>query len=241
VSDESQGPGWWLASDGKWYPPEQAPGYQPPGAAPAASTGTADIGAAVSYGWAKFSQNAGPVLVIVLIPVGIQLVLSLIANLTVDSFAGMAIFNIISFVISLVTAIGIFNAGLLLTAGETPDVGRAYSSDRWGEWILFALVWGLMVGIGAIFCGVGALIVVAIWGLAPFYFIDRRMSLGEALRASTERTGQVPGLRVSLGLLPLVGIVGVFACGIGLFVTMPIAYIGAAYLYRVANNQPVAA
>ncbi|MGO8872964.1 MAG: hypothetical protein ACLQPH_16485 [Acidimicrobiales bacterium] len=25
MSDTSQGPGWWLASDGRWYPPEQAP------------------------------------------------------------------------------------------------------------------------------------------------------------------------------------------------------------------------
>lgn len=30
MSDTSQGPGWWLASDGKWYPPEQAPQPQPP-------------------------------------------------------------------------------------------------------------------------------------------------------------------------------------------------------------------
>lgn len=29
MSDFSQGPGWWQASDGKWYPPEQAPGAQP--------------------------------------------------------------------------------------------------------------------------------------------------------------------------------------------------------------------
>lgn len=26
MSETSQGPGWWLASDGKWYPPESAPG-----------------------------------------------------------------------------------------------------------------------------------------------------------------------------------------------------------------------
>lgn len=31
MSDVSQGPGWWQASDGKWYPPEQAPGGPPPG------------------------------------------------------------------------------------------------------------------------------------------------------------------------------------------------------------------
>lgn len=29
MSDTSQGPGWWLASDGKWYPPERHPGYRP--------------------------------------------------------------------------------------------------------------------------------------------------------------------------------------------------------------------
>jgi hypothetical protein len=34
MSDTSQGPGWWLASDGKWYPPEQwtgPPNTSPPG------------------------------------------------------------------------------------------------------------------------------------------------------------------------------------------------------------------
>jgi len=30
MSDTSQGPGWWVASDGKWYPPQDAP--PPPGA-----------------------------------------------------------------------------------------------------------------------------------------------------------------------------------------------------------------
>lgn len=34
MSDVSQGPGWWQASDGKWYPPEQAAGAAP-AAAPA--------------------------------------------------------------------------------------------------------------------------------------------------------------------------------------------------------------
>jgi Domain of unknown function (DUF4190) len=36
MSDTSQGPGWWLASDGKWYPPEQWTG---PGAAGTTPTG----------------------------------------------------------------------------------------------------------------------------------------------------------------------------------------------------------
>jgi type II secretory pathway pseudopilin PulG len=30
MSDTSEGPGWWQASDGKWYRPEQHPNYLPP-------------------------------------------------------------------------------------------------------------------------------------------------------------------------------------------------------------------
>lgn len=30
MSDQSRGPGWWLASDGKWYPPDRHVNYRPP-------------------------------------------------------------------------------------------------------------------------------------------------------------------------------------------------------------------
>ena len=43
MSDVSQGPGWWQASDGRWYPPEQHPGARaalpPPGMVPGAAPG----------------------------------------------------------------------------------------------------------------------------------------------------------------------------------------------------------
>ena len=54
MSDVAQGPGWWIASDGKWYPPEshpsvraQAPAKAPvKGAVPSRSTGGPANGAA---------------------------------------------------------------------------------------------------------------------------------------------------------------------------------------------------
>jgi len=30
MSDSQRGPGWWIASDGRWYPPELHPNYRPP-------------------------------------------------------------------------------------------------------------------------------------------------------------------------------------------------------------------
>jgi hypothetical protein len=38
MSDTSQGPGWWQASDGKWYSPEQHPDYQTPAPPPAGAS-----------------------------------------------------------------------------------------------------------------------------------------------------------------------------------------------------------
>ena len=39
MSDFSQGPGWWQASDGKWYAPEQAPGASAPATGPSVGPG----------------------------------------------------------------------------------------------------------------------------------------------------------------------------------------------------------
>lgn len=38
MSEVSQGPGWWVASDGKWYPPEQHPSVRQAVASPMATT-----------------------------------------------------------------------------------------------------------------------------------------------------------------------------------------------------------
>jgi hypothetical protein len=54
MSDTSQGPGWWLASDGKWYPPElwtgpPPSGLTPPQSAPATSPDPAYPGQSSPY------------------------------------------------------------------------------------------------------------------------------------------------------------------------------------------------
>jgi hypothetical protein len=48
MSEVSQGPGWWQASDGKWYAPEQHPAAQAPTPPPAGSPPPAAPGAGTS-------------------------------------------------------------------------------------------------------------------------------------------------------------------------------------------------
>jgi uncharacterized membrane protein len=214
-------------------PPPSSFGMPPPSSAP-------DAGTALSYGWKKFQDNVGVLVAVILVPVAVQVVLGLIGVVALRGIAGQILLSIISTVVSLALEIGIFNAALAITAGQPVDVGKAFSSDRWGEWIAFAFLFGLLVGVGAIFCGVGALIVLAFFGFAPFYFLDQRKSIGEAFNASLEATRSMAGIPFAIAICALVGIAGVILCVVGLLVTMPIAYIAVGYLYRRVNNQAVA-
>jgi uncharacterized membrane protein len=218
-------------------PPPNVP--PPPGGGGPYGISQPDAGGALSYGWKKFTENVGPLILVVLIPWAAQLILSVIGQVT-NSLVLLFVLSALSYVISLMLAIGIFNAALMLTSGQPVDVGKAFSSDRWGDWILFSFVFGLCTGIGFLLCIVGALVFLAFWGLAPYYFLDQRMSLGEAFGASLAKTRSTPGLPIAIGLTVLVGALGAILCGVGLLVTLPVAYVGVGYLYRITNNQPVA-
>lgn len=69
ATDPQPGPGWWLASDGKWYPPESHPNhpaplppptaYVPPSANPRYARGYDHVPEAVSRGArGRFSKRA---------------------------------------------------------------------------------------------------------------------------------------------------------------------------------------
>lgn len=214
-------------------PPPSSFGTPSPASSP-------DAGAALSYGWKKFQENVGPLIAVILIPIILQAILQIIGFVVIKGAVGYLIFGILAAVVSLAGSIGIFNAALLITSGQPLDIGKAFSTDRWGEWIVFAFVFGLFVGVGAIFCGIGALVVLAFYGLAPYYFLDQRKSLGEAFKASLDATRANAGIPLAIALTVLVGIAGIILCYVGALVTMPIAYIGVGFLYRRINNQPVA-
>jgi len=218
----------------------------PPPPPPGGSFGTpppsnsADVGAALSYGWNKFTQNAGVLIAVIVIPFAVQLVFNAIA-FAIQGAVAYVLLGILGLVVSAALNIGIFNTALMITAGETATVGKAFSTDRWGEWIGFSIVFQLFVGIGLAFCVIPGLFILAFFGLAPYYFLDQRKSLGDAFSASLNATRGRSGLPFAIAVTVLVGIAGVIVCYVGLLVTLPLAYTAVGFLYRWANNQQPAA
>jgi uncharacterized membrane protein len=216
-------------------PPPPPPSWNPP----PGGDRSPDTGTALSYGWQKFQQNVGPLLIAVLIPVVVQIVLSIIGR-AVNSTPVLILFEIVSIALGAAAGIGIYRVALQITAGEPADIGKAFAYDRWGEWIIFSIIFGLMVGIGLLLCIVPGLLVLAFFGLAPFFFLDQRMSLGEALTASRMAV-QTKGLALPILLCIVVGFLGIILCFVGVLITEPIAYVAVAFLYRYAAGQSVAA
>jgi uncharacterized membrane protein len=218
-------------------PPGPPPAWNPPG-----SGGTApDAGTALSYGWQKFQQNVGPLLIAILIPFVVNLIIGIVGRAIFrNSTAGYLLVDVIGFAAVAAAELGIFRVALQITAGEQADVGAAYTYDRWGEWILFAIVFRLGLILGLVFCIVPGLFFLAYFGLAPYFFIERQMSLGEAMTASRMAVS-TKGLAFPVLLSIVVGFLGLILCLVGALITAPIAYVAVAFLYRYAVGQPVAA
>jgi uncharacterized membrane protein len=214
-------------------PPFPPPSGPPPGA------GGPDAGAALSYGWKKFQENVGPLLAVVLIPVAVQVIVGAIGQSIKGVFA-LVLFQLIAIVVSSIAGLGIYRVALMITAGEPVSVGKAFQYDRMAEWVVFSVVFGLGLFFGLALCIIPGVLFLAYFGLAPFYFLDGGLSLGEAFSASREAVSS-KGLAFPILLSIIVGVLGVIACIVGVLVTEPIAYIAVAYLYRYAAGQPVAA
>jgi hypothetical protein len=195
---------------------------------------------ALAYGWKKFRANARPMLAVVLVPLVVQLVIALAGRALIHSVARWFLFQIVGIVVATIAGIGVPRLALMISAGETPDVGRAFRNERWGSWVAFSVVFGLAEGIGLVLCVIPGVLFLAFFGLAPYFFLDRGMGIGEALRASREAV-VARGLAFPVLLAIVIGALGAVVFVVGAFVTQAVAALALAYLYRGAVGEPVSA
>ena len=122
--------------------------------------------------------------------------------------------------------IGVINASLMVTRGETPELGKAFSTDHLGPFIIGSILYGLIVLIGLILCIIPGIIAAFMLSFYGFYILDRDMSATDALTASFNMVKDNFG-KVFLVILVafVINFVGAILCGIGLLVTAPLCWI----------------
>jgi len=242
VSDSSQGPGWWQASDGKWYPPEQAPGAGAVGGGGGGGAAAFSVGDALSYGWNKFVQYIGQIIVIVLIIFAIQLVLNIVSQAIqagTDSFiVGITLsfaLTAISIFVSFLLQAGLIRAALAITRGEAPEPSMLFQTEKLGPYAVAAILVSLLIFVGLLLCCIPGLIVAFFTYFFGFYVIDKGVNPVDSIKASVslvqENFGNVLLLMIVVVLLNLV------TCGLASGVT----FIALGYAYKTLNGEAVAA
>lgn len=198
-------------------------------------------GAAISYAWSATMKNIGPLVLMTLVILVVQVVLQV-------AFGGgkgfiALVLSIATSVISLILAMGLIRAALRVTDGGTPELGQLTETDQLGPYIVQAILVGIAIGIGLLLCIIPGMIAAVLFAFAGYVVIDTRDgdAVG-AIRRSFEivkgNFGAVLGLIL---LLILINLVGALLCGIGLLFTYPMTSVAFAYAYRTLNGQPVAA
>jgi hypothetical protein len=151
-------------------------------------------------------------------------------NLPAASF----LFTIISWVVQMVTSIGVIVISLKIVDGKKPnfrDIYKDYSLLL--NYFLGSLLYGAVIIVGLILLIVPGVI----WGIkyqyTTYLIVDKRMGVWDAFKKSGQITR---GVKLKLFLLGLsfivITLVGVLLAGIGLIVAWPVIALSGAYVYR---------
>lgn len=208
--------------------------YQP------SAPGALSVGAAFSYGWAKFSQNAGPLIVVTLLVWAAGVVVNIIGR-AFDSVVLQLLLSVVAFIVTQVMTRGLVRAALTIVNGGKPDPSSVFSFDNIGPFLVGAIIYGLVVGVGFVLCIIPGLIIGALLGFWSFACVEQDLDGVSAIKRSLELTRANFGQVLLFGLAYIgVNIIGAILCGVGLLVTIPLSYVAAAHFYRQLSGMAVA-
>lgn len=237
------------APPGGFPPPPGPPPSQPyvyvPSPTPLAA------GVVVKYAWSKFKAN--PVVWII----GI-LALIVIQGILQSIFAGigsgasgrfLGVWSIATIIGTLVsTVIGYFVQAAITKAAleETSGVKATFQSFMnykgidLGQILIAAIIVGLATSIGTVLCILPGIAVALLSCFVLPFIIEDKQDAMTAIRSSWNLWSKNFGTLIGPGLA-LFGLViaGFIVCGVGALITLPLAYIGINYGFRVLTGKHI--
>jgi uncharacterized membrane protein len=209
------------------------------------------IGESVGYGWTAYWKNVGPMLLITLVIVVINLIVGLV-GIPFSNVGIRVLFQIIGAIVGLLLALGLIRASLAVTAGRKPEVSMLFEGENLGPYIIASLIFAapffvagllsLVSPILTLVVDIGLIYFAVTFGFYGFVIVDK----GEqdpiaALKASAAMTAGNRGQIFLLGIvLALIAIVGFCAFCVGALFTYGIVTIAWAYTYRSLSGESVA-
>ena len=206
------------------------------------------IGEAIRFGWKTMKSNIGFFIGLLLVAWVIQLVpqtiSSVIQNGDFDLSLGaflvlIAIFTIISIVLSSLITMGLIKVSLKFCDNEKGSIGDLFSTFP----LFFKYLLGLILYILILIAGAILLVFPAvIWGikysLFPYFIVEKGAGPIEALKLSSETTmGAKWDLLGFWWVISIINLLGFFSLIIGIFASFPTTMVASALVYRKLLSQ----
>lgn len=190
---------------------------------------------ALNFGWNTFKKNWQFLIVVFIIVVIVGMIPSWLHDWARDNMPSVSfVFSIISWVIQMITSIGVIVISLKIVDGKKPKLNDIYIHyPMLLNYFLGSLLYGLVTVVGFFLLIVPGII----WGIkyqyTTYLIIDQGMSPMQAFKKSgTITQGQKMKL-FWLGLCYLgITLLGILTIGIGLVISWPIIALSGAYVYR---------
>jgi uncharacterized membrane protein len=224
------------------------------------------VGDAFSYGWKKFTENVGPILIAMLVffligavIYGVQFLVTSVTSPETTVVSGengfviqqsgggllsalvSLVFTVVLFIWQYLVQAAVARGGLAVTEGRPIVLGELLSFNKLGRIILAGIILSLFTLIGLILCIVPGLIIMFFGSFYVYFILDQDLGAWDSLKASFGFVKENLGNLLLLFILGLIAVfVGALLCGIGLLVAYPVVYIAYAYAYKTLRGAPVA-
>lgn len=225
-----------------------------------------DVGSAVSYGWAKFQQNMGQMIIASLAIFAAFAVFTLLyifaiipassSGCEVDSsgdldcsdgwpfiltFGIVAFLGVLFFVFAQVIGAGLIREALGVTEGRAFTTAGVFKFENIGNVLVTSLLVGAGTFVGYLLCFIPGIIFAFLSMYSLFFVVDKNLSPVDAIKASIDLVKNNVGSAIIWYLVAAVIIfVGELACFVGLLAAIPVVLVGSAFTYKKLSGQPVA-
>jgi uncharacterized membrane protein len=239
----------------------------PAGPPPTPQTpGGFDLGAAFSWAWKKFQENAATLiigtLVLIVASAIVYIVLFLIANalfitdasldaksLTVDEGSGFVTRLFVSALTSAIASIVIYlfqanliRTSLAITSGAKPEIGELFKFVKVDKTLTAAVILAAGTFIGTLLCYLPGILFSIGAAYTLYFLIDKGTEPLESVKQSFSFViGNIGTLILLILASAATLIVGAILCGVGLLVAIPVVILLNAYAFRSLNGGSVVA
>ncbi len=161
-------------------------------------------------------------------------------NSSMSAILVTLVMSVIFTAIAGIAKYGVYRAAIGMSKDRIPLLSDMLPEAHFGTFALFSVVYSIATIVGLGLCILPGLVVILFFQLAPFYILDKGMSVGEALKASAmaARSNIVPMLILTVFIVGTM-LIGSILFGVLTLVLLPYSLLVTSHVYRQLNAEQV--